>query len=194
MTLAATQEIAVTVPMPAIAFGSAVAAVVPTPVSLPIPLVGQHGSFWCWAACAEMVDRWRKGLAHATSQCGLASTHVTPNCCGHTPPSNQRDRGLSAAGITEVWHQLGYANASATGNIGLSGIDTELQARRPVQIGLTGAAGGHVVLVVGVNAGATQYTIHDPLPLNTGSVTLASSAHVTSGLGQGKWTDTWISI
>lgn len=192
MTLQAQQEAVVTLPGFHVAFGAPSAP--SAPISLPIPLVGQRGSFWCWAACAEMVDRWRKGGAQAASQCSLASSHVASNCCDEMPPSDQCDRGLSADGITQVWHELGYANATENGSIDLTEVDSELGAQRPVQIGLTGATGGRVVLIVGVNAGATQYTVNDPLPLNTGSATQASAARVQAGLGQGAWTHTWTSI
>lgn len=189
MPLRITAGVAIAVPPPAAAFDVASRA-----VNLPIPLIGQIGSWWCWAACAQMVDCWRKGAAAGTTQCALASDHVTPHCCGHTPPSPQCDRGLTASAITAVWQRLGSVAATQDGQLSLARLDAELAARRPVQLGLTSTLGGHVVLVVGVNPSAGQYTVHDPLPLGQGSITLATADQLNAGLGQGNWTHSWTNL
>lgn len=192
MPLRISQGVAIPVMPAAAEFGQAFGGA-PSAVSLPIPLIGQIGSLWCWAACAQMVDHWRKGVASVT-QCALASIHVTPDCCGHTPPSSACDRGLTANGITTVWKALGSATATQRGQLALSGLDAELAAQRPVQLGLTSPLGGHVVLVVGVNGDASQYTVHDPLPLGHGSITRATPAELVAGLGQGNWTHSWTNL
>lgn len=189
MPLRVNSGIAVPVLPPASAF-----RVAPSVVNLPIPLIGQIGNQWCWAACAQMVDYWRKGAAASISQCRLASDYVAPDCCSRSPPSPHCDRPLTASGITAVWRRLGSIAASEGGQLSMTLVHAELAAHRPVQLGLTSPQGGHVVLVVGANPDADQYTVHDPLPREHGSITLATSAQLNAGLGQGDWTHSWTNI
>ena len=161
---------------------------------LPIPLIGQKGLNWCWAACAQMVASAKFGAA-APSQCMMASRIKQLSCCASAQPPAPCDQPLPASRITRLWIDLGFAAAQmVAGKLEPDVVMRELLDGRPVQVGLTTPRSGHVVLVAGVDASGQQYTVLDPAPVGAGTHTLTTAANLRSGLGQGTWSVSWNGI
>lgn len=161
--------------------------------SVPIALIPQQGENWCWAACAEMVDRARNA-SKATTQCALATQYLrAPLCCGTLPPRSDCDKALGLSNVQTVWAGLGYGG-ERSGVVRLSVVADELRENRPVQLCVGDGRLRHLVLIVGVNHDSTQYTLLDPLPRNSGATVYLSAPQLLAGWGLGPWSDTWIGI
>lgn len=184
--MALRQTVGITIPQPAapaapIAFGAAIG----------IPLRAQRASYWCWAACTEMVGC---GVTPqiAVQQCSLASNHVPGASAGCCQALNSScNRGLSAAAILGVIQGTVASNATQHGPLSKSALDGELVSGRPVEVGwLWNVGGGHVVLVVDVKSsedGNDIYTVLDPWPVNKGATTTLRFAGIQTAQSQGVW-------
>lgn len=161
--------------------------------SLPIPLIAQHGRNWCWAACAEMIERFRNPI-DAQAQCTIVSIHTQGACCGQIPPSDACDRTAGAELISRIWHALGHSAQAHPGPIPLRDLNGQLSASRAVQVGCRGFGGGHVVLVVGVDTARNLYEINDPSPQATGAKRRVTGSYLRDGMGMGRWTNTWTNL
>ncbi len=117
---------------------------------------------WCWAACAQMLLESNGGSP--VTQCEIARFLGRGDCCSALPgdPCNQEleDPQITALlisrGVKKVCFQPRELDSAE--------LVRELDAGRPVQVGVTNGSVGHVVLVVGYQdvQPERQFTVHDP--------------------------------
>jgi len=113
---------------------------------LGVPLIRQELSNWCWAACAEMVLRFRHHLG--VSQCHLANSALNLSgvqCCPDNPLC---DRGLKDGPITSLWNNNGIPAYLSSG-LNCNLVKNEIDNGRPVELGFAQGKKGHVVIVDG---------------------------------------------
>jgi hypothetical protein len=162
------------------------------PIDLGIPLISQKPkNNWCWVACAAMVLTYRKvsiaDLCLIPGALGLGRIL----CCSGSGDSC--DRPASIKGIRRVFCKY---------NIPCKQVNrlTELELRAalsfeegsPVEIGYTGSGfglegGGHVVLVVGVNATGSNFFVNDPLADASASQTYDKIRDARGGTWSVSW-------
>jgi hypothetical protein len=112
---------------------------------LGVQLFAQEQSKWCWAAVTAAVTSYytRSHLA----QCEIVDrVRGTQSCCidGSTPVCNQGHR------TWEALDELGHLAQKEDSACDLATIKTEIDADRPVAVGLDWAEGtSHVVLIIG---------------------------------------------
>ncbi len=133
----------------------------PTSIVLGVDFVRQTQSQWCWAACTQMVASYLK--VPDLKQCELANfLHNQTTCCV-TGSSTDCDQPCQFEGIGLVYDQVGIDSISERKIIYPQQLQQELTARRPIEVGwLWNGGGGHVVLIVGMNANG-MYQLLDPM-------------------------------
>lgn len=160
-----------------------------TRLVLRIPLRSQEQSQWCWAACAQMVIRY-----HGTSklrQCQLANGLFDLSGCCKMPGSARCNRPCSIQQVSQVYDQWGIQTIRRTSTVSFETIVSEIEASRPVQVGLRwNTEGGHVVLVRGWN-GAKRLRVNDPADRGSRWV---DYAYLKSAYGRGNWLWSWVGI
>ncbi|SDQ24471.1 hypothetical protein SAMN05216569_0267 [Pseudoxanthomonas sp. CF125] len=164
-----------------------------TQAQLGIVLAAQRAQNWCWAACAFMVED-RRERGGATGQCDHASVQLSQRCCISGPAGPNCDKGIPATKITALWHSLGFSAMQVNSSISAEALAGEIFNDGPVQCGITTGRSGHVVLVTGVNADATKFYVLDPAPVLYGMEGWVTADHLRDGLGQGRWSVTWMNI
>lgn len=178
------------------------------------PLSAQEASNWCWAACAQMVAASRKINLQPISQPEIVQRVRSSALGGHLgqPSGPDGSQTLSAIGIHELYKSGLIAGVpiqctrlvSAQGQ-GLPCQQNDLNKQllekdTPVQIGVRfSQGGGHVVMVVGVQSdegGDTTYIVHDPSPVNEGSIRILRYNNLLTANGiapgySGQWVETF---
>ena len=135
------------IPIPVAALPSALPApaAAPTFRLLPIVLVRQQQTNWCWAACCEMVFA-HKGVLWIY-QCNIVSRQFNANCCTHPYPKvcnkpEWPDQAYVDWGITftRLNSQLSFAD-----------LQSAIDNGNPVEVYFVwqGSVAAHVALVVG---------------------------------------------
>jgi hypothetical protein len=177
------------------------------------PLSAQEAFNWCWAACAQMVAASRKINLQPSSQPEIVQKVRSSAFGSHlqsSPPDGSHT--LSAIGIHELYKSGLIAGVpiqctrlvSAQGQ-GMPCQQNDLNKQllekdAPVQIGVRfSQGGGHVVMVVGVQSdesGDTTYIVHDPSPVNEGSIRILRYNNLLTANGiapgySGQWVETF---
>lgn len=140
----------------------------PAAASLPITLVPQELSQWCWAASGQMV---MKNLQTEVTQCGQANDRFhLDDCC----PSTTANDTCNTGGWPEFEkHQIRYQK---TPGIAVSWSELQKQigcSKQPVAFSWKWAGGGgHMMVAVGyvhANDGTNLVEVDDPWEPNKGS-------------------------
>lgn len=171
------------------------ADVVPVPLPevksgiLPIVHAAQEKKMWCWAACTEMVVQFLHGTK--ISQTEIVNRAFGRTDCGTNP---QYDTGIpllkpvpSVQSTYSQWKILAKHHASS---LSFQEVKDEIAAASPVQVVFWwSAGGGHVALVVGWIALATEIRVmlNDPY---FGGPSLHTFTSIQNGYGLGNWMDT----
>jgi hypothetical protein len=164
--------------------------VTPTPSHIPytlhVPLIGQLGKNWCWAACMEMATTYYHttidSTAPAVKQCAEVAAVYGTKCtinCDSLPAviPSQYDQPN-----TPFTKPFGYQFSYAPNALSWETLVAEITAKRPVifkwyWLGITQAteesAGAHFLIAEGCPQ--TNYikrsgwiSVHDPLPIGKG--------------------------
>lgn len=162
--------------------------------ALNLPLEGQRGQNWCWAACASMVCDYHSGSRGNLPQCALASAKTSQKCCLGSGISQACDVPATQSEITDIWANLSYRVAAINSSLDEQQVVDELRDGRPVQAGLHFGFAGHVVLVGGFRPSPGQYFIVDPAPVGVGSVSWITPDFLKRGLGMGSWICSWTGL
>ena len=162
---------------------------------LPVTRVPQRCLNWCWAACAEMVLRYKKVTS---TQCEIATRALrTASCC---PDGLQSGCNVMIPVNTPVGSTPDIAGVYRLFNVSATyrrqplvpnEIASEIAALRPVQAYLArGGSRGHVVLIIGFqpsgDADDPWVLVIDPEPTATKQGKVRYS-ELHAGLGSGLW-------
>lgn len=154
--------------------------------ALDVPLLGQFGDEWCWAACTQMILRFY--LDDTTRQCQLAGRLFSPaDCCG--PPLGC-DRPCNASKILKVLQDAQLHSHALNRRATFAELVDEYNADRPVLVGIEREDGtAHLVVVTwaGDWLGREWVLLNDPLELRVGS----SSYARLSTVAVEAWTEIW---
>lgn len=164
--------------------------------TLPVPRFAQEQTLWCWAACCSMVFTYRGA---PQTQCNIANFGLgLGNCCGSPLPAScnntlwtyhptQRD-------IVDVYHHFGRTASHRFGTISYTGLRSEIDASRPVEVCYSWSGGGaHVAIVRGYREdpnGSQFVFVNDPAYTHG----LISFASLNSAYGLGSWVETFMGI
>ena len=137
-------------------------------VALNVPLHGQETSEWCYAASTQMIGEY---FGSSIKQCTIASHDNGIDCCppdGGSVPSSCVNGGNTYDELT-YW---GFPGVDNGGALSYSGIKSEIDAQRPVGVGIEWPSGGkHAIIVDGYwtkSDGTHHVHILNPLPVNHG--------------------------
>ncbi len=153
----------------------------PTSIVLGVDLVMQTQAQWCWAACTQMVATYL--TVPNIKQCELANFLHTQTTCCVTGSTTKCDQPSQFDGIGKVYDHVGIDSRSERKVIFPAQLLQELQAKRPVEVGwLWDGGGGHVVLIVGMNANG-MYQLLDPMF----GTRICNYQVIVQALGMGWW-------
>jgi hypothetical protein len=161
---------------------------------LPVNRVAQQQTFWCWAACAEMVLALK---GQSMSQCAIAGIALNrADCCSAGGATCNTTipvaDGPGSPSIMALYAdpRIGVRATFLPGFLRQQELRDEIEARRPVQAAFDQTTTGHIVLVVGwqPDGSDARFLVHDPQdPPQQGFVTHFS---LRTGFGTGSWRQT----
>ena len=138
------------------------------PIKLPVPMLYQEHSHWCWAACAQMVLNYRD---FPYSQCDIVNRakHLTDACAGagDFSWSNPANAGAIVQESARVIWELGVQAEALDFRVDLDQVAAQIQARRPTIVGwLVGETSEHAVVLIGLDQTTDDplVTLNDPWP------------------------------
>lgn len=153
------------------------------PSGLSFTMEAQQQSNWCWAATTASVSKFF--MATSTwSQCNVAGSCLSLNCCGNPGPCNQPyylDLALTTTG--------NYAGP-VTGSYSFANIQTEINGGKPVCCHISwNGGGGHFVAIYGYDQVTNDVEIGDPY---SGNSTIPYSGLLSGYQGSGTWDYTYL--
>jgi hypothetical protein len=173
---------------------------IPKPIILAVPHNLQEGKLWCWAACVNMVlEYYKKGIR----QCDVVKIKLgimnlgEPNHDECVDGFANREDDCDPMEMAQVWRKCGIANPIPSSEVlNADGIKAELQAGRPIQVGIHWLPGNgeHAILIKGWAATSPEaFVIDDPLRDNTllGVSGRATYEELTTAFTHGEWWYTW---
>ncbi|MBI3467661.1 MAG: hypothetical protein HY000_32025 [Planctomycetes bacterium] len=130
-------------------FGAAVplpppSAVPTAPHILPVSVVFQEETRWCWAACCEMLFKYFN--FSNDSKCQIASNVFSQSCC-----TNPASCNLGQLASHVFWH-FSFPFQPKDDDLAESEVHDEIAADRPVEVlwRWNGGFDAHLVLIIGV--------------------------------------------
>ena len=159
----------------------------------PPPLHAQRATQWCWAACAQMVAAGNSN-PQTLEQCKLASDyHGVAGCCQNMNSGCNRPASVNKIDKVFADHNISFTYASS--NISESDVLVQLANGHLIEVGWHRP--GHVALIVNSYqspAGNNIFVVHDPLPVNAGTVHRANYNALQTLASYSDWKSTWHSI
>jgi hypothetical protein len=156
-------------------------------LSLAVPIVGQIESNWCWAAVCAALRRFYE--SKNDGPCVVASTVLQRNtCCSAPDPCNE------PYVLTDALKTFGYLQTGGgAGTADPQSIQTELQARRPIGVGIEWPDSDvwHYVLVSGFDAGSSEITFMDPSDKGSNVTMALDVAQTNFAQRGGRWAWTY---
>jgi hypothetical protein len=132
---------------------------------LPVPIIGQSQSNWCWAATGKMVMQY---LGGGVSQCQQANDALfTSGCCQNPASCNQPSY--------PHWSTYNFSVSKTPFGAALTfgQLKAEIDANRPVAFEWRWiGGGGHIMVATGAfwdNYGSPYVIVNDPSPVGYGS-------------------------
>jgi hypothetical protein len=148
--------------------------------------IGQEHPNWCWAACIDVVVRFRTNPG--LNQCDVAGSALGQACCGFGAAS-PCDVGQDTSQITSHFKTFGVP---ATEDVRLNALalTAELTAGRLVGVHINWKSGGrgHMLIVYGCAAG-NMFHVYDPLGPETETITISDLNNYMDGAGT--WDLSW---
>lgn len=127
---------------------------------LPLALMTQEQTNWCWAAAASGVSALFHGGSHP-AQCTVAAVVLNdPGCCAHPDQANvtaQLDQAMRAVNVP--------ATLKSVSTLSFSLVTTEIIKRRvPIGARIFDKTNGqaHFVLIIGCNPTTEEVVCADP--------------------------------
>ena len=165
-----------------------------TGAKLRVPHKYQQQSNWCWAACAEMVMRYRGNTN--TDQCDLANWLFNLTVCCSQGSSPQCNNPCTVSQVSNVYINYGIQSVLSGGTISFAAIQSEINGQRPVEVGLKWNKGttGHLVIIQGWQHNRVGQYVHlnDPAPGYGPQLVLYTD--LLKAFQKGQWVLTWTSI
>lgn len=176
---------------------------------LGVPRRRQQQPDWCWAACVDMVLHYY-GLP-AVEQCEIVGRKLGEDCCVE-PVGDEYSVPCAPKWVRGVWAAWGIdarthlPRKGRLGWISEAALKRELEASRPVEVGLRwNNGGGHAVVVRGWRAGrggVAYFYVNDPwnwagdprAEYFAEGVGQVSYKELRTGYGMGRWAWTWTGI
>jgi hypothetical protein len=176
------------------------------PKVLSIAPVRQAQRKWCWAACVEMLLNHFQRHQDQCSIVGRKRDEVLPEVCCGVNEADFENEGCEPLVMRDVWMKF---NISAEAHLATNGtpgrltfdeIKTEINAERPVEVGIKwndDIGGGHAVIIKGWDSinGEDAVWVNDPWPQSKlsfqgieGKVRLDELRRANNN---GKWLHTW---
>jgi hypothetical protein len=178
---------------------------------LPVPRRRQVQDDWCWAACVDMVLHYYR--RSAVKQCDIVGRRLNRDECCDDPENEEFSVSCAPAAVRDVWLEWDIESAAhfprgkRLGWISEAALKRELDAGRPVEIGLSWAdgEGGHAIVVSGwreASGGVTYFYVNDPWNWGgelrkkyfEGGVGQVPYAELRAAYGMGCWKWTWTRI
>jgi len=156
-------------PMRNVSVGPAATGV---PVTLAFTMQEQQHSLWCWAAVTASVCAFYAGLngAQVPAQCSVAGACLNLDCCIADPPPDmdwQGNQTIALAGALNFFNHLNGDEIS--GALDFITIQQDIDAKRPVCIGLIVPGGNHFVVISGYISGTQEVVVCDPQGQHNGT-------------------------
>jgi hypothetical protein len=170
----------------------------PSSRMLPVPLMPQEQTLWCWSACCAMVLAY---YGTPQTQCVVANAGLDhADCCQNPLPRGCNDTIWTVhpteADIITVYARFGRSATHLFGSISFDDLRTEIDSNpgRPVEVCYAWTGGdSHVALVCGYSvdaAGAPFVEVNDPAD----KIGLISFSSLQTAYGLGTWVETFIKI
>lgn len=153
-----------------------------TAMILPLPMVTQQQTNWCWAGSTKAIENY---YGIAANECDMASYLEERNywgsedCCQYAPLSllNSNNAGYaecnqgnyfaaSPGSVSEIMsYQYGTPNNVVNTYLSQSAVQTEIYAGRPFEMAWAwSSGGGHALVGYGITGSQVNYM--DPWPWN----------------------------
>jgi hypothetical protein len=156
---------------------------------LKIPFIEQRGDYTCWAACYEMVDKWRNQARNGCEYIDLQTGDCKEKCFRLAAKC---DKARPVASVMSDWWKLGYKGTlEYPNNLSENEIRSSIKKKKPVQafIKFRDKPIGHYILILGIErhcfSADALIVIMDP-----------SSGYSTRSFGElfkwGNWQFTWV--
>ncbi|WP_367073480.1 papain-like cysteine protease family protein [Klebsiella quasipneumoniae] len=149
-------------------------------VNLNVPHFMQNTPVWCWAAAAQQIIAYKKGIGNTPSQCQIVevATGLGPGeCCLNNNPLCYHGAGFNIVANVISYFGGAYSNYVLPANPYV--IESTLATGRPILAQLAMSGGGtHVVVIRGIRMlPAPALIVNDPLmiaPMFVPFINLAS--------------------
>lgn len=149
---------------------------------LPVVFSSQAQSFWCWAACCEMIFRFLD--TNQLEQCDLAAAEFAHPCCAQ-PSSSACNRPLWPEAI---YNRYNLPFVKRLESLTFQELKAEIDNNRPVEAYIQwSGSGAHVILLTGYYDNE-DVDVMDPL---TDGIVRKSFQAVKTADGMGQWTMTY---
>ena len=153
-------------------------------------MIKQEQTQWCWAGAAEMIFRYH---SKNVRQCELANRAFNVNDCCTAPSSSHCNRPLSDPNINRLFGAYGLSLSYDFGTVSYRKLRSEIDSRRPVQVGYRWTKGGGHVAVIrgwGKDDNGGYVRVNDPA-YGSGGVYYSD---LLDAYGAGVWDATWTDI
>ena len=161
-------------------------------VDLNIRHVAQRQSNWCWAASAQMV---LEHCGRIASQCEIANRLLAKYICCVLP--KLCNVGCNSGGVSQIYNLFGIGSTYSVGTLPFASIQAEINANRPVEVGVAwdGGGGGHLAIISGweQDTSGDWVRVNDPDPTISGQVVMLYSG-LSKFNGVGDWVATWTNL
>jgi hypothetical protein len=161
-----------------------------TAATLKVPHIVQEQRKWCWAASAQMV---LEHCGFATTQCDIAAGLLNKSCCRTPRACNV---GCKSDGVDQIYNQFGINSQYQPSSLPFTSIQAEINAKRPIQVGLNWAkGGGHLAIITGweQDTSGDWVRVNDPDPTRPRPV-IIRYARLVQAYGQGSWVTSWTNL
>lgn len=166
----------------------------PTPGAkeLPVHLISQKESNWCWAACAKMVMSYYGETS--VKQCDLANWLFQRSDCGDASSSPNCNRTCRVGDVSKVYTNWNIHSILSRHPVSPSELQGEINLGQPVEVAFiwNGGLHGHVVLVTGWYPEPQEiwFKVLDPGE----GVKKISYSYLLTAYGKGSWDYTWTGL
>ena len=170
----------------------------PSSRMLPVSVMQQEQTLWCWCACCAMVLAY---YGTPRTQCAIANAGLGhSDCCQEPLPAGCNDTIWTVhptqTDIITVYARFGRSATHLFGGISFDNLRVEIDANpgRPVEVCYAWTGGdSHVALVSGYSVdatGAAFVKVNDPAD----NIGLISFASLQTAYGLGTWVETFVGI
>ncbi|MDG3008448.1 papain-like cysteine protease family protein [Paludisphaera mucosa] len=152
----------------------------------------QEQSEWCWAACLDMV--LEANADFSKNQCDFANAAYELTGCCLAPSSSLCNQPIPVIQFRQEYERYGFAAQFYNGSISFNAVKLEVDADRPVQVGVSWTGGGgHAMLITGWDQEGTEQFVFVTNSLDRTKTRVRYSDFLTVS-NQGTWNWSWTGI